>query len=110
MITVQYRIDPEDAAAFLDALYALADARHRDGAFAWGVFEDVTRSGCYLEYFLETSWLEHLRHHERVSEADRLLQERVLAFQCADATAQVSHFLAPGVAITKTSLEKGVLK
>ncbi len=95
LVTTEYRIDPKDATAFLDALSALSAARRRDGAFAWGVFEDVAEPGRYLEYFFEESWLEHLRHHERVTEADRALQERVQAFHGGKTPPRVSHFLAP---------------
>ncbi len=113
MITVDYRIAPKDAPAFLKALTLLADARRRDGAFAWGVFEDVAMPGRYLEYFLEDSWLEHLRHHDRVTETDRLLQERAQAFHSGDTPPHVSHFLAPareGEAAVKAPLEEGFLK
>jgi hypothetical protein len=98
MITVEYRIDPKDAAAFLDALRTLADARRRDGAFAWGIFEDVAVPGRYLEYFMEDSWLEHLRHHERVTQSDRVAQELVHAYQQGEDRPRVSHFLAPALA------------
>ena len=50
--------------------------RRRDGAYAWGVFEDAADEGRFLETFLVESWLEHLRQHERVTHADRVLEER----------------------------------
>ena len=96
MITIEYRIDPGDSTAFLADLNELSIARKRDGAFAWGVFEDVAEPGRFLEYFLEDSWLEHLRHHERVTEADRVVQERVQGFHRGQAPPLVTHLLAPG--------------
>jgi len=113
MITVDYCVDPENVQAFLAMLALLADARRRDGAYAWGVFEDVTEPGRYLEYFLEDSWLEHLRHHERVTESDRVLQERVHAFHGGDMPPRVAHFLAPareGEVVASVPLEEGFLK
>ena len=113
MITVDYRIEPKSAPAFLATLALLADARRRDGAYAWGVFEDVAKPGRYLEYFLEDSWLGHLRHHERVSEADRALQEQVQSFHHGDGPPRVSHFLAParkGEAAVSAPPEEGFLK
>ena len=35
-----------------------------------------------VETFLIESWLEHIRQHERVTNADRVLQDAVLAFLC----------------------------
>jgi MFS family permease len=112
MITVDYRIDPKDAPDFLATLALLADARRRDGAYAWGVFEDVAEPGRYLEYFLEDSWLEHLRHHQRVSEADRALQVQVQAFHNGDVPPRVAHFLAParkGEPAVNAPLKEGFL-
>jgi quinol monooxygenase YgiN len=97
MVTVEYRIDPKDAAAFLDALRTLADARRRDGAFAWGIFEDVAVPGRYLEYFMEDSWLEHLRHHDRVTQSDRAAQELVHTYHRGADSPRVTHFLAPAL-------------
>jgi len=51
--------------------------------------------GRYLEYFMEESWLEHLRHHERVTESDRIAQELVHAHHLDEDRPRVSHFLAP---------------
>ena len=80
MVMIEYRIAVKDGRSFLDALERVAAERRRDGAFAWGVFEDAAEPGRFVETFLVESWLEHLRQHERVTKADRLLQERVHRF------------------------------
>jgi hypothetical protein len=41
------------------------------------MFEDTSEQGRFLETFLVESWLEHLRQHERVTHADRVLQEQM---------------------------------
>ena len=81
--------------AFLALMGELAQARRRSGAMQWGIMEDVAVSGLYLEYFIEGSWLAHLRHHERVTGADRALQERIHALHRGDAPPVVRHLLAP---------------
>lgn len=112
MVTVEYRIDPNTASAFLTAMDDLKAARRRDGAYAWGLFEDVSTPGRYLEYFIEESWLAHLRHHERVTEADRAIQDKVLALHVGDGDPVVTHFLAPDGtdALAQSSGEPGSLK
>ena len=77
MIAVEYRIAIKDRDAFLVALERVALERRRDGAYAWGVFEDAAEPGRFVETFLVESWLEHLRQHERVTKADSALQERI---------------------------------
>jgi predicted MFS family arabinose efflux permease len=97
LVTVEYRIDPGKRAAFLDALFALSDQRRRDGAFEWGVFEDVAEPGKFVENFLLASWLEHMRQHERVTYEGRELQERVQAFHVGQTPPAVSHLIAAEV-------------
>jgi MFS family permease len=77
LVTVEYRVDPKNREAFLTGIEWLAAQRRRDGAYAWGVFEDAAERGRFLETFLVESWLEHLRQHERVTNADRVLQDRL---------------------------------
>jgi MFS family permease len=94
LVTIEYRIDPNDRAEFLDALFALSDQRRRDGAFEWGVFEDVAEPGKFVETFLIASWIEHLRQHERVTHEGQDLQERVQAFHKAPTSPVVAHLVA----------------
>jgi MFS family permease len=93
LVTVEYRIDPKDRDAFLAALERLAQERRRDGAYAWGVFEDAAEEGWMVETFWVESWLEHLRQHERVTNADRVLQDTVLRFHTGG-TPKITHLIA----------------
>jgi predicted MFS family arabinose efflux permease/quinol monooxygenase YgiN len=93
LVTVEYRIRPHEREAFLQALEELASERRRDGAYQWGVFEDAAEEGRIIETFLVASWMEHLRQHERVTKADRLVQECVQRFQLKD-DPKVTHFVA----------------
>jgi quinol monooxygenase YgiN len=92
LVTVEYRIDPKNREAFLAALDRLARSRGRDGAYAWGVYEDTAERGRFLETFLVESWLEHLRQHERVTNADRVLQEHI--HRLLRETPKVAHLVA----------------
>jgi MFS family permease len=93
LVTVEYHIRAQDREAFLDALAKLEHGRRRDGAYAWGVFEDAAVEGRILETFLVESWMEHLRQHERVTNADRVVQEAVWQFNLAGPP-KVTHFIA----------------
>jgi predicted MFS family arabinose efflux permease len=93
LVTVEYRIDPREREPFLAALESLSYQRRRDGAYAWGIFEDAAEPGRMVETFLVDSWLEHLRQHERVTNADRVLQDIVRRFQTTGAP-KVTHLIA----------------
>jgi predicted MFS family arabinose efflux permease len=93
LVTVEYHINPAEREPFLAALHELARERRRDGAYAWRVFEDAAIEGRMLETFLIESWLEHLRQHARVTNADRLLQDVVHRFH-SRGKPRVSHLIA----------------
>jgi predicted MFS family arabinose efflux permease len=92
MVTVEYRISPKDREAFLTALERLSHERRRDGAYAWGIFEDIADRSRFLETFFVESWLEHLRQHERVTNADRTLQDHI--HRLIQGTPKVTHLIA----------------
>jgi MFS family permease len=93
LVTVEYRIDPAQRRPFLAALDRLCHERRRDGAYRWGVFEDAADPARFVETFLIESWLEHLRQHERVTHADRVLENEVQRFQL-DGEPKVTHMIA----------------
>jgi hypothetical protein len=91
-VTVEYRVDHKNREAFLSGLERLGHERRRDGAYSWGVFEDTAEDGRFLETFLVESWLEHLRQHKRVTNADRVLQAHVHRF--VRGKPKVTHLIA----------------
>ncbi|MGP8032981.1 MAG: MFS transporter [Steroidobacteraceae bacterium] len=92
LVSVEYRVEPDNRAAFLAALLRLASVRRRDGAYSWGVFEDTAHAGRFVETFLVDSWLEHLRQHQRVTRADQALEEQVRGL--AREAPRVTHYTA----------------
>ena len=93
LITVEYQIDPNRAAAFRLAMLGLCRVRRRDGAMRWGLFEDVVVPGRYVETFVAESWAEHLRQHTRATVRDAKVWERVHAFHLKEDPPVVSHLL-----------------
>jgi len=79
LVMVEYTIHPKDRQAFLEAADSLCNERRRDGAYAWGIFEDVASPGRMVETFYVESWFEHLRQHERVTKADRAIEKKIRA-------------------------------
>lgn len=93
LITVEYRIDLADAPLFIEAAWRLRRARLRDGGYRWGLFEDVSAPGKYVETFVVESWAEHLRQHARVTVADQAIQEIVRQFHRGDEPPVVTHLV-----------------
>ena len=77
LAVVEYRVDATNRSEFLGAVDELGHARRRDGAYAWGVYEDVADVGRFLETFTIKSWLEFMHQRERVTHADEILLDRV---------------------------------
>jgi len=95
LVSIEYRVDPSEARGFLAAIRDLETVRRRDGAVAWSVFRDSAAPERWIEQFVEESWLDHLRHHARVTAADRAVQARVRALHQGPADPIVTHYIAP---------------
>lgn len=77
LVKIEYRIDPKDRTQFLRALDEVGEERRRDGAFAWGIFEDMSEFGRFEEGYLIESWLELMHMRERVTNEYRMLEEEI---------------------------------
>jgi MFS family permease len=98
LVTIQYAVIPNRAAAFVDAMHEYGRIRRRDGAYQWAIFRDTEVADRYLEIFLVNSWAEHLRQHERQTQADRELEGRIGSYLSAEPT--VRHLIDARVAET----------
>ena len=94
MVTIEYQIDPVQAEAFAEVMQKTRRARLQQGVLSWGLFRDATVRGRYIEYFVDETWIEHLRRLERFTAADAGLREQRLAFHRGSAPPKVTRFVA----------------
>jgi len=92
-VTVEYRIDPARRDEFLALAHAGRATRRRDGAYAWGIYQDTEDSSVFVEEFLVQSWSEHQRQHVRVTKHDQSQEALARAFQVGPEGPRVRHYL-----------------
>ena len=85
LVTIEYQIDPANAAAFRALMAQSRSSRLRQGAVAWELLSDINDPGRFVEVIEDASWTDHLRRFERVSAADVALRDRKLAFHIGEA-------------------------
>jgi MFS family permease len=93
LIQVEYRIAPENVAAFLRAIHAIERTRRRNGADDWRVFRDIAEQDCFVERYIISSWAEYVRQRSRMTVTDRQLQERVSKLQQPEVEIRVSRLI-----------------
>jgi MFS family permease len=101
LVTSAYTVIPAQQAEFVEAIHQYARIRRRDGAYRWGIFRDTEIADRYVEIFLVHSWGEHLRQHERQTQADRELEQRLRGYLVRDPEV---HHLIYAYSRTKPSL------
>jgi hypothetical protein len=94
LVTVEYHVGDAEAEDFVRAMTEVRTFRLRDGALRWGLFRDPATAERYLETFVIPSWGEHLRQHERITIADKEIEDRALALQQPGTSPTTSHFIA----------------
>ena len=94
MVSIAYRIQAHKRAEFVAAMQDVREMRRRNGAYFWQLFHDAEDPTRFIECFMDESWVEHLRQHERVTVADREIQRRAKQYLVDGATTRSSHWLA----------------
>lgn len=93
-ISISYVIAPANADAFTKAMRDVRRMRLRNGAVGWGLYQDAENPEVFLETFLEESWLDHLRQHERQTIEDREFGRVAEAFHIGPEPPRIMHFIA----------------
>ncbi len=92
LVSVEYEVAPENAAEFLKTAERYGKIRRRDGASRWSIYRDLENANRYVETFIVSSWGEHLRQHERFTQADRELEE--LLYRLTQGSPKVRHLVS----------------
>ena len=93
MVTIEYRVQLDKRTEFVTAMQAVREMRRRNGGYFWELFHDSADPAHFVECFMDESWLEHLRQHERVSVADREIQQRAKQYLAEGETTRSQHWL-----------------
>ncbi len=93
LIQIEYRIDPEQRAQFMQSIHALEPIRRRNGASDWRVFRDLAEDGRIVERFIVESWAENVRLRTRMTLADRKVLDAVQGLQRAGVPLRVSRLI-----------------
>ena len=107
MIQITYHVGVDDHPAFETLMVRMGQARRRSGAYRWSLMQDAETPDRFVETWFEPSWADHLRHHGRVTESDRALQDQVKALTSNEPS--VSHYLTRRPK-TQTPVSKGDLQ
>jgi len=95
MVTVEYDIAPELTDAFRQAMVHVRAMRQRNGSYSWGLMQDSENPRRWQEFFFDESWLEHLRHHHRVTRAEQRIEAAARRHQTDGIAVHIRHLISP---------------
>jgi MFS family permease len=70
VITIEYVIRDEDVLEFLSTMAERRRIRKRDGAMNWMLLRDLSDAHLWVERFTTPTWLEYIRHNNRMTHDD----------------------------------------
>ena len=79
VITIEYVIRQEDILEFLAAMAERRRIRRRDGALHWTLLRDLSDPEIWIERYHTATWLDYIRHNNRMTQADAIIPERIRA-------------------------------
>lgn len=92
LVSVVYRIAAANRSDFIDCMDRVARSRRRTGALTWGLYQDGSDPGRFVENYLVASWSEHLaQHHDRLTITDRRHEERARRLLVEGTEPEVTH-------------------
>jgi MFS family permease len=96
-LTIEYRIDPADAAEFMELMRDSRRSRLRQGALSWELLRNADDPALYTERIVDESWTEHLRRFDRVTTADVALRDRKFALHTGEGAPVVTRWFIEDV-------------
>ncbi|KLK92193.1 ABC transporter permease [Microvirga vignae] len=77
VITIEYVIRQADVVAFLAIMAERRRIRRRDGARHWTLLRDLENPEIWIERYHSPTWLDYVRHNQRITQADAAVGERL---------------------------------
>jgi MFS family permease len=93
VVTIEYVIREADAAEFLSAMAERRRIRRRDGARHWTLLRDLSDPELWIERYHLPTWLDYVRHNNRITQADAAIYERVRALHRGEGPPRVHRMI-----------------
>ncbi len=108
MVQVEYVVEAQSAEPFRVAMNEVGRSRRQSGAIAWWLFNDTADPTRFVETWIESTWAEHLRYHDRVSVAHKAIEQRALVHMRSGTRASTRHFIVPDARRLVSAVERAV--
>ncbi len=93
LVTVEFFVAPENAAAFRTLMRQLREQRLRDGARRWRLYHDMEDPERFVELFRLDSWSDHLLQVERLTMDDLQVRGAVFTLHKGPEKPKARHYL-----------------
>ena len=93
VIEIEYRIDPEDARMYYNAMLNIQRMRLGNGAFNWSITRDIGDPALWIERYHLPTWADYLRMRDRFTQADLNAQAAVDKFLIAGQSKRIRRGL-----------------
>jgi MFS family permease len=77
VISIEYKIRPQDVREFLRVMADRKRVRMRDGAREWVLRRDLSETDVWVESYKSPTWTEYARHNQRLTHADEVIGEQL---------------------------------
>lgn len=93
VVEIEYRVTQENAQAFHDLMQEVQLSRQRNGAYGWSIARDIADPELWTERYHCPTWHDYLRHRNRPTQSERVLQQQAIDFHIGPAKLRVRRML-----------------
>ena len=98
VVEIEYRVEPGNAWAFHSLMQEVQLFRKRNGAYGWSIARNIADPELWTERYHCPTWHDYLRHRNRPTQSERVLQRQVLDFHIGPGNVRVRRMLEGPVA------------
>jgi MFS family permease len=93
VVTIEYRVALANAQEFCQRMQQVQLSRQRNGAYGWSIARDIAEPELWTERYHCPTWHDYLRHRNRPTQSERVLQQQVLDFHIGPGNVRVRRML-----------------
>ncbi|MGN6486478.1 MAG: MFS transporter, partial [Devosia sp.] len=93
VVSIEYRIRPQDVREFLRVMADRKRIRIRDGAREWTLRRDLQETDRWVESYKSPTWVEYARHNQRLTHADEVVSDTLLQLHQGEGRPKVHRMI-----------------